>query len=330
MSRPAKTILWTLGGLAGLVLAAAVAFVIVVQSAWFKNQVRERIVSTAERATGGRVEIGRFNYDWHALTAEVAPFVLHGKEPPSSPVFFRAARIRIGLRIVSLFKKQVDIASLQVDQPQLYVAVAPDGSTNVPIPTLASSMQNLDQRLLDLKVQHFQLHDGFVDFNSRRIPLDVQGEHLEASLAYDAKGPSYRGDIASRKLRVSAPQLKHPLTFDLAGRVAFESNTVEILQTTLSTDGAKIQASGSVKDLASPRVALRVKSSGPVSELKKFFPIPLESRGDIMFEGQGTLESVPFTYKLDGKLAARGLGYTYNNVAIRDIAAGSRLELTPG
>ncbi len=138
MSRRAKAVLWTFGGLVGLAAAAAISFLVVVQTDWFKNQVRERIVSVAEQATGGRVEIGRFNYDWHALSAEVAPFVLHGSEPPSSPPFFRAAKIRVGLRIISAFKKQVDIASLQVDQPQLYVIVAPDGSTNVPRPYAGS------------------------------------------------------------------------------------------------------------------------------------------------------------------------------------------------
>jgi len=36
---------------------------------------------------------------------------------------------RIGLKIISALKKQVDIASLTVEKPQIYVTVAPDGST---------------------------------------------------------------------------------------------------------------------------------------------------------------------------------------------------------
>ena len=145
MSRRVKAVLWTFGGLVGLGRRRRLAFVIVVQTDWFKNQVRERIVSVAEKATGGRVEIGRFNYDWHALTAEVAPFVLHGSEPASSPPFFRAAKIRIGLRIISAFKKQVDIASLQVDQPQLYVSSPRTAPPTCPFPTLARTVQHVTQ-----------------------------------------------------------------------------------------------------------------------------------------------------------------------------------------
>ena len=328
MSRAVKAVLWTLGGLTALTVAAAVAFIIVVQTAWFKNQVRERIVSVAEHATGGRVEIGSFNYDWHGLTADVSPFVLHGSEPPSAPPFFRAAKIRVGLRIISAFKKQVDIASLDVEQPRLYVTVAPDGSSNVPKPTLARSVQNLTQDLLDLKVQRFNVRDGFVDYNSRRIPLDLQGERLLASLVYDWNGPCYRGDIASHQVRVSVPQLKEPLSFDLASRFALQSDTVELLETTLSGEGAKIQARGSINDLANPRATLDLKASAPINELKKMFPIALEPRGDIAFEGKANLETTPFLYKLDGKITAHGLGCTYNNVAIRDIAGASRLELS--
>ena len=329
MSRPAKVILWTLAGIAGLVVAGAVAFVIVVQTGWFKNQVRERIVSVAEQATGGRVDIGSFNYNWRALTAEVSPFVLHGSEPPSSPPFFRAAKIRIGLRIISAFKKQVDIASLDVEKPQVYVTVAPDGSTNIPTPKLARSSKSLTQQLLDLKIQHFELQNGFAEYNSKRIPLDVKGDHLEASLIYDANGPAYRGDISSRKLRVSAPQLKQPLTFDLATKIALQSDALQILHTSLSNGEEKIQAKGFVTNLAQPQAVLEVKASAPVNELKKLFAVPLESHGDVAFEGQGSFESSPFKYKLVGKMTARGLGYDYQSVAIRDIAAASRIELSP-
>ena len=35
------------------------------------QQVRERIVADAEKATGGRVEIGSFDFEWSTMTARV-------------------------------------------------------------------------------------------------------------------------------------------------------------------------------------------------------------------------------------------------------------------
>src|ERR1700730_8989812 len=174
MRTRSKVMLFSLLGVACLAIATVLSGILLVQSEWFKNKVRERIVAVAEKATGGRVEIGSFNYDWRMLTAEVAPFIVHGKEPASSPPFFRADKIQIGLKIISALKKQVDIASLVVEKPQVYAIVAPDGSTNVPTPKVQRSKKHFADELLDLKVRHFALRNGFAEFNSQRVPLDIQ------------------------------------------------------------------------------------------------------------------------------------------------------------
>ncbi len=92
MSKPVKIAIFGLVGLAGILLAIIIAGLVTVQTEWFKNKIREKIVAVTEDATGGRVEIGKFDYDWHGLTAEVAPFIVHGREPASAPPFF--GRIR--------------------------------------------------------------------------------------------------------------------------------------------------------------------------------------------------------------------------------------------
>ena len=330
MTRRKKAWLFGLLGVAGLLLIALFAAVAVLQTDWFKDKVRARIVSEAETATGGRVEIGRFDYNWHSLTAEVAPFVIHGKEPPQAAPFFRADRIRVGLRIISLLEKQVDLVSLTVEKPQVSITVNPDGSTNVPAPKGSrASNKNFAEQLLDLKVRHFELHDGFADYNSQRIPLDVQGDRLQASVTYEAGGPRYLGQVSSRQVRVSSPQLKAPLAFDLDTRVALERNQIQVLNASLQSEGSKIALDGLVRDLSSPRAEFNLTASAPVKELNKAFGLPLESKGVVSFQGKGSVESAPFQYKLEGKLAARELALPPNTIPIRDITLLSRLEITP-
>ena len=181
--RTIKIAAFSLLGLAGLGVALLIAGIILVQTAWFKNQVRVRIVSVMERATGGRVEIGGFSYNWRNLTAEVQPFVLHGTEPASAPPLFRADKIQIGLKIISALEKKVDIASLIVDSPHVYITIGPDGSTNIPRPNIPRFNQNVIEDLLDLKVQHIELRHGLAEYNSWRVPLDAVGEHLQMSLS---------------------------------------------------------------------------------------------------------------------------------------------------
>src|SRR5579885_26512 len=54
MTRPARLALLAGGSLAALALLLTLAAGLVVHSGWFREQVRERLVREAERATGGR------------------------------------------------------------------------------------------------------------------------------------------------------------------------------------------------------------------------------------------------------------------------------------
>ncbi len=331
MSRRKKIWVFGLGGLLGLLVVTVLAAVVVVQTDWFKNKVRARIVSEAENATGGRVEIGRFDYDWHNLTAEVAPFVIHGNEPPQARPFFRADKIGVGLRIVSLLEKQVDLLALTVEKPQLSIIVKADGSSNVPHPRVSQGPnKNFVQQLLDLKVRHFALNNGFADYNSQRIPIDVQGDHLQASINYQAAGPRYIGKISSRQIRVASPELKTPLGFDFDTEVALERNQIQVLSASLSGEGSKIAMDGLVGDLSSPHANFNLTATAPVKELDRAFGLPLESIGVASFQGKGSIESSPFGYKLEGKLVGRDLAIVPNNSPIRGIALASRVEITPG
>jgi translocation and assembly module TamB len=122
MSRPVKWTLWSLGVIVGAVLLLGVAALLILPSDWFHGKVRDRIVYEIERASGGRTEIGQFRFDWKTMTAEVAPFVLRGTEPATEKPLFRAERVQVGLKIISMMQRDIDIASLRVDAPQVNIA----------------------------------------------------------------------------------------------------------------------------------------------------------------------------------------------------------------
>jgi hypothetical protein len=84
-----------------VLFACALSFVMVVRSGWFQERVRERIIAEIENATGGRVEIGEFRFDWEHLTATVAPLVLHGAEGAGEPPLASIRSISVTLRIIS-------------------------------------------------------------------------------------------------------------------------------------------------------------------------------------------------------------------------------------
>ena len=110
MTRARKITLITAASIAGLAVVLFVAAIVIVQTAWFRNAVRAKIVSAVEEATGGRAEIGSFSFDWTHLRAVVHDFVLHGSEPPGTPPLFRARLLEVDLKLTSPFRNFVDIA----------------------------------------------------------------------------------------------------------------------------------------------------------------------------------------------------------------------------
>ena len=307
MRKPARIIAFTLLGLAGLVIALLGVGVVLVQTPWFKNLVRQRIESVVQRATGGRVEIGSFSYNWHDLTADVKPFVLHGTEPASAPPLFRADKIQIGLKIISALEKKVDIASLSIESPRLYITISPDGSTNIPRPKIPRFNQNAVEDLLDLHVKHIEIRHGVADYNSWRIPLDAIGEHLQMSLVYQGAGPRYLCAISSALMRVSSPKLRMPAEFALDTQVALGRNTIQVLRMNLASGGMKIETTGSIANLFSPQLNFDVTAALPVQDLNKLVTTPLEPRGDIWFQGHVTAGGSS-TDRFTGRLTARSLG----------------------
>src|SRR5436305_7629513 len=108
MRRRYRVILIAAAGVCGVALLVALGAFCALQSNWFKEKVREKIISGIQGVSGGQVELGSFDYNWRTLSAQFTDVAVHGNEPKTGPPLFRADSIRVGMRIVSLLKRQVD------------------------------------------------------------------------------------------------------------------------------------------------------------------------------------------------------------------------------
>src|SRR5437016_496587 len=121
MRRWARIIFRLLAAAVVLLLVAAFAAFLIFQSGWFREKVRERIVTEVEQKTGGRVELGQFDFDATHLAAHVSPFILHGKEGVGEPPLIRIPSLTVGLRVISALERQVDLATLIVQKPEVRI-----------------------------------------------------------------------------------------------------------------------------------------------------------------------------------------------------------------
>ncbi len=328
MTRRRKRFLAVLLSLAGLATIALTVVFFTIRSDWFRDRIRDRIVSEVERTSGGRVEIGSFRFDWKTMKADVSPFVLHGTEPAAAPPLFRAASIQIGVKIISAFERKVDITSLLIDQPNVRILLNADGSTNIPTPGRAHrSDKSVIEQLLQLKIQTLALRNGSFQYDSHKFPFEIRAEELSTRLSFERSGPRYRGDFQSTSLRVKVNGVEPP-EFNTQASIILDKDRLRITAGKVTLKESAAEFSGTVTNFQSPRAELVVKANLSLAELGNPLRIPVSHQGTMQIEGSGfTTFGAGFDYGFDGKLVGRGLVYRFAAANLSGLTLRSDVHL---
>jgi translocation and assembly module TamB len=328
MSRPKKLILWLISTCLAALVVFAGAALYVIQSGWFKEQIREKLISTVEYATGGRVELKAFQYDWRRLTAEADGFVLRGTEPAGGPPLLSADSIKIQLKILSALHQDIDISTLVVNRPQVYLLIREDGSTNVPEPKIkrTTNPKPALEQLLDLKVKHFEVNQGVVEVNLKQAPLDIRGDNLQAELSYEQlTAPHYLLKASSQQLQLKTTNLE-TIAGDLAIDASIERDQIAFSQVTYRLPKSKVEAHGTLVHLESPTVAFQANAEIDVAEAAKIVDLPQLRSGVLTFQGEVRYGSPGFV--LSGNVEGTRLSYRDRNLAVSPVSLKSALTLT--
>src|ERR1035438_124257 len=304
-----RTLFRVVGVMAALVLLAGVTAIFVVRSAWFNAKVRQFLVGTVEKVTGGRVEVATFRFDWKHMRAEVHEFVLHGKEPADKPPLFRAGSVVVGLKLVSILRRDVDIQSLTVSDPRVYLIVGADGRTNFPEPKVRSTGKSSTvEDILKLAIGRFNLERGIFELETHgRIPFAARGENLDLHLAYDLLGPRYHGALSIQPLYLSYDDYgPEPFVVNLA--LTMEKNRISVDSGTIATGATKVELHGALEDLAAPHARFQYQAHAALQDSARIFRAP-QLRAGVGLVG-GTGEWTPASgLALAGTLHASGVEY---------------------
>lgn len=326
MNRPGRITLKIAGALLALFGIAALAVLAILPSEWLAEKVRDRILYEVERVSGGRVEIGRFHFDWKTLTAEVAPFVLHGREPAGEAPLVQADSVRVGLKIISLMQKRVDLSSATVLRPKVNILVDANGRLNLPEPKLPrSGKTDPIQLILSLKIKRLTVEQGLVHFGNQSIPLDIRGENVHTDLSYDTTGPRYHGSLAMDDLRIESAK-RIALGFHMESKIVLEKSRVHFESGRLSMPKSVVDFSGEIDNLRDPRIALDVKAEGELAELAKPLDITEPKSGHVTFAGKLTYTAAD-SLLVAGNVTGKGLVIEEKGIRISDIGVKSAVQL---
>lgn len=283
MTKPRRLLVTIAASLAGIVVLLVVATILILQSAWFSNFVREKIIAVTQESTGGVVEISSFQFDWTHLTARIRNFVLHGNEPKGSAPLARVALLEVRLKLLAGLKKAVDIQYLGIDQPQVNLIVFPDGRTNIPEPKVkkqSSSETSGLETVVNLAVGQFNIQNGLLQYSQQKTAFSARGENLRVLLDYNTLNPSYQGKITIDPLLITAGANSPPLTVHVSVPVTLQKDAIQLSDVKLNTSQSQITLNASLENMNAPKIAARLNAAISMPEMQRSFalPIHLQSR----------------------------------------------------
>ena len=233
--------------LAALIVVLGIAAVLILQSAWFQNYLKQTILASTGESTGGKAEIGTFHFDWRHLSAVATDFVIHGTEPAAAAPMLRVARVQLNLRLLPSRHHPWDITYLGIDHPQANVIVYPDGQTNIPSPKTTSSESPLET-VVDLAIGRFELTDGLITLAAQKHELDVRGNNLRAQLSYNILSQEYRGQVSLQPIYVVSGR-NTPVNVTVNVPVVLSRNRIDVKDANIFSAASSITLNASIEDL---------------------------------------------------------------------------------
>jgi translocation and assembly module TamB len=272
-----KTTLISVAAIIACLLLIGITAVVVVQTDWFRNYVRQKIISSTEDATGGKVEIRSFSFDVRHLRAVITDFVIHGKEPAGSAPLLKAARVEVDFRLFTSLRHLLDVTYLGVAKPSANVMTFADGTTNLPNPRQKNDTTALES-VLNLAVGHFDLSDGLLTLNAQPEQFSLSGNNLRAELWFNILSRSYSGQLGMEPIYVVSGR-NTPVRFRLTLPVTLERDRITLKNATVTSDASNIGIDGSLENLRNPKVTAHLKGHIGLADMKNVANLSLILKG---------------------------------------------------
>ncbi len=276
-----------LAAVAALMVLAVVTGILIVRSAALHRYMLATIVDRAGKATGGRVEIGDFTIHWSGLHADLYRVALHGAESDPNAPLFSAAHLGLGLKLVSVWKRQVDLGDIVADHPVVHLWVDAEGHTN--LPHAPQRTQAVD--IFDMAIQHAVVNQGEIYYNDRGIPLDGEVRDLQAQVSRETFKAAYDGTLSYREGRVQFGEF-NPLQHSLEAKLSAEPSGLTLKSATVTSGSSRITVTGSMKDYSNPIVEASYDAVLSGVELANFLKNNALPTGEVTTKGSLHYQSI--------------------------------------
>ena len=324
-ARKKRVWLYVVGVAAVLLLLGIGGIVWYASTPEFENLVREKLIATLEKATGGRVELGAFRWSLRNLAFEADGLTIHGLEAANEVPYAHVDRIYVRVKFLSFIRPKIDLNYLEADHPVFHLIIYANGSTNQPRPKTETSNTSVKDTIFDLKVGRTEIRNGMALINQRALPFELAANDVGIVVTYAAAQDHYLASVHAAD--VTAERGKDPpihSKFDVSADIG--RKTLNVSQFQLQTGDSALQATAELQNFANPQWKLTAKGKVDIRAVMALAPVEGVDRGvvDLDLNGQGTQTQLV----LDGRANVADAAYHINSVHITGVDVDTAIHAT--
>jgi translocation and assembly module TamB len=316
-----------------LLIVSGVGLFAVLAALWytttdsFQAYVRRRMVAEVERITGGRAEIGSFHVVPFHLQAEVRNITVHGKESPADVPLAHADSLVAHLKVISFLRTEFGFYSLSLEHPVVHIAIAPDGTTNIPAlklgrkPTANASIE----QLFSLSIDHLFVRNGEMLWADRKIPLDFSVHGAALQMDYSFLRGRYESRLAVGKVD-SAIEDFRPFAWMSTVEFSLGTTFADIKSLRWNSGRSSLEASGRISDFSNPHLDGSYDAHIDLAETAAIARRRDLREGTAEFEGTGHWSVEQFGSS--GSMALRDLEWQNDQIVLKKASATSDYSVT--
>jgi translocation and assembly module TamB len=292
----------------------------------FQAYVRRRLITEVERITGGRAEIGSFHVVPFHMQVEVRDITVRGTEPPGDVPLAHADHLFAKVKVISFLRTEFGFSSLSLEHPVVHIAIAPDGTSNIPRPkVLETSEKTPVAQLFALSIDRLSVHNGEFLWEDQKIPLDFTVSGAAAQMDYSFLRGRYESHLALEKVDTVLTDFR-PFAWRAQIEISLGSTFAEVKSLEWTSGRSYVRASGRVSDFHHPLINGSYDAHFDLADLAAIARRHELREGAAEFNGTGRWSIDEFT--TSGALALREVNWQDDRFVMKNANASSDYALT--
>lgn len=293
---------------AGVLFLLAAAWYIGTDS--FQSYVRRRVVAELERITGGRAEVGSFHIVPLQMQLEIRDITLRGKEAPGQVPLIHIDHLLAQLKVVSFLRTEFGFHSVSLEHPVIHVAIAEDGSTNIPAlkRTPANGTASPLDPLFALSINHLAVHHGELLWADNTIPLDFDVDDTNLQMDYSYLKGVYESNLSVGKIDTAFDGYR-PFAWSTTAKFSLGTTFADVEFLDWNSGRSHLHASGRISDFRNPQMDGNYEAHVDLEEIAAIARRHDLREGSAEFKGSGQWKMDAAEFSSAGAMTLRDLSW---------------------